>query len=129
MTIGGTKEGGLIRQLSSISKPRFHPCTVVRQPRPIPEDVPSCRWLADDSTLYYRTEGGGGGGGGGLRETTPLFTIYTFLLPGGLCTQISTAGGYYRACKIFAISKLELKSRLIFIIYHISRGLIKINKN
>ena len=37
------KEDGLIRELSSNSEPTFYPCTVFRQPRPLPEGALMCR--------------------------------------------------------------------------------------
>ena len=50
-----TKGGGLTRELSSDSKPTFYPCTVFRQPRPLPEGAIRCRWPAHDCIVYYRT--------------------------------------------------------------------------
>ena len=50
-----TKEGGLIREPTSNIKPTFYPCTVFRQPRPLPEGALWCHWSAADCTVYYRT--------------------------------------------------------------------------
>ena len=51
------KEDGLAREFSCNSKPTFYPCTVFRQPRPLPESALSCRWLADDCIVFYGTRG------------------------------------------------------------------------
>ena len=51
------KDGGLIREFSSYFKPTFHPCTVFRQPCPLPEDALGCRWPTEDCIVYYRTGG------------------------------------------------------------------------
>ena len=51
------KEGDLIRELRSNSKPIFYPCTVFRQPRPLPQCVLSCRRPAADCFVDYRTGG------------------------------------------------------------------------
>ena len=37
--------------------PTFYPYTVFRQPRPLPGAALSCRWLAGDCIVYYRTGG------------------------------------------------------------------------
>ena len=42
------KDGGLIRQISSNAKPTFYPCTVIRQPLPLPEGALNYRWSAAD---------------------------------------------------------------------------------
>ena len=51
------KEGGLIREPSSNSKPTFYPCEVFRQPHPLPEGALTFRWPAADCIVYYKTGG------------------------------------------------------------------------
>ena len=47
----------LIREFSSNFKPKFYPCTVFRQPRPLPEGDLIYGWLADDYIVYHITGG------------------------------------------------------------------------
>ena len=51
------KDGGLIRELSSNTKPTFYPCAVFHQPRQLPESALNCRWPAADCIVYYITTG------------------------------------------------------------------------
>ena len=46
---------GWINKRAQLFKPTFYPCTVFRQPRPLPEGALSCRCPAADYIVYYRT--------------------------------------------------------------------------
>ena len=50
-----SKDGGLIRQLSSNAKPTFYPCTISCQPLPLPEGALNYNWSTADCFVYYRT--------------------------------------------------------------------------
>ena len=52
-----SKNGGLVRQFSSYTKPTFYPYTVFRKPLPLSEGALNCRRPAADCIVYYRTGG------------------------------------------------------------------------
>ena len=52
-----TEEGGSKREFSSNFKPTFYPCTVLRQPRPLPEGALSRGSPTGDCIVYYRMGG------------------------------------------------------------------------
>ena len=51
------QRGWYIRELCFNSKSTFYPCTVFRQPHPLPEGALNCRWSAADCVVYCRTGG------------------------------------------------------------------------
>ena len=63
------QQRGLTRESSSLFKPTFYPCTVFRQPRPLPEGAISCRKPAVDCIEYYRT-------GGVTRDNSVIYDFY-----------------------------------------------------
>ena len=92
-----SKEGGLIREFSYNFKPTFYPCTVLRQPLPLPKGALCCRRPADECIVYDRT-------GGVYRDSS---IIYDFLALAARLTvhaKIDSSGSY-RIITIFGLSQ------------------------
>ena len=87
----------MIIEFSSNYKATFYPCTVFRQPRQFPEGTLICRYLADDTIVYYITVLVKGG-------NSIVYEFYA-LAASGLCTKKSTAEGSYRIYNIFVSSE------------------------
>ena len=52
-----SQDGELIIQISPNAKPTFYPCTVFRQPLPLPGGALNWCWPAADCIVHYGTGG------------------------------------------------------------------------